>query len=222
MKFTKAFSGFLLLLLAACGERDMIAPVVEPDYFPLEIGNYWVYEVEETTYSLLEVVTSNYELRETLVDTIEGESPTYLMLQERRANEGEEWEADSMFTVRKTSTALIVTENNLAYARMAFPVERGKEWNGNAYNALPEAEYEYVEVSTILSELEFGTLVQVQLSDIEQNLVNQDEQYQIYAEGVGLIEKNYIRFNFVTSGENLGEIESGRVLKQYLKEYEKN
>ncbi len=214
------FPGVLLLVfLLACGEREVIPPKVEPGYFPLEIGNYWIYEVEETTHSLLEVVSSEYDLRETVVDTIGGADTTYLILQQRRSNEGEEWQADSMFTIRMTTSALIVTENNLAYARMAFPVELGKEWNGNAYNALPDTEYEYVEAPTPLSELEFTNLIQVQLSDVEQNLVNQDQRYQIFAKGVGLVEKNYIRLNFVTSGENLGEIESGRILKQYLKEY---
>lgn len=211
----------LAWIVTSCSREEISIPT-HGDYFPLAIGNYWIYDVDETSYTLLGESQFTYELRETVTDTLLGSDTSWLILRERRSAESDDWSADSVYTVRKTSIGVVLTQSNQSFLRLSYPVEVGKKWNGNAFNGASGENYEYVPVSSTGSSLALEGLIQVTQSNIEQNLVNQDQRFEIYANQVGLVEKNYIRLNFSTSGENLGEIESGRILKQYLKEYGQN
>lgn len=212
---------FLVFIgLMSCSEERLTPLVDDRDYFPVRLGQFYEYAVEETTHSLLGEVNTAYEIREEFFDVIvTGSDTTFLVKRFTRPDSTFSWEQDSVYSLRRTAGQLIVTENNIPFVRLTFPVMIGNEWNGNAFNALPQANYELMDGGKSLSPLTIADLVKVQISDIPQTLVRQDQRYHLYGRGIGLVEKNYIRINFVTSGQNLGTIESGRILKQYLKKY---
>lgn len=187
------------------------------DFYPLERSMHWLYEVEEVNFDAFGGDTTHYFLEERIGDSLIAPSGEVRYFLERyRGEDSLNMKLDSIWTVQKFQNSLVVTENNLSIVKLTFPVELGKSWNGNAYNSKDERLF-YYENGTDLDE------VKVVISDIPQNLVNQDERYEVYQRGVGLVRKNHITLSFcsVNCSSELGEIQSGRILKQQLISYGK-
>ena len=65
-------------------------------------------------------------------------------------------------------------------------------------------------------------ILRIVINDIPQNSVFTDSRSEFYLQDIGLIEKDYLTLNFCTTGcDSLGQITSGRILKQTLFEYGK-
>ncbi len=218
----KATLLFLVILSFACEEQvTKITLDNGYDFYPLELGNYWVYEVEKVDILGFIPDTSRYYLREELTDTLLSESGIVKYFLERQVSQDQiNWEVDSVWTVHRLDQALVVSENNLPLIKLTFPVKVGGIWDGNAYNNQAESLFYYETTDLDIDSLE---AVRVVLSDIKKNIVNQDERSEIYERGVGLISKEYIKLNFCSVNcEFPGEIESGMVLIQKLIEHGQN
>ncbi|WP_421895072.1 hypothetical protein [Marinoscillum sp.] len=217
---------FLTFLLACDEEPSDIS--IEPgyDFFPVKMGQYRTYWVEEVNFGAFGGDTSRYFLSEVISDSlISGDGTVKYLVERSKSTDSITWKLDSIWTVHRFKDIMIVTENNVPYAKMAFPVIAGNRWDGNAFNAQPEKMYYYQAISqlTHLESTGASDFVQVIIEDIEENLVNQDERSETYAKGIGLVEKDYVTLQFCSAncGE-LGEIQSGRILKQNLVGYGPN
>jgi hypothetical protein len=59
------------------------------------------------------------------------------------------------------------------------------------------------------------------ISDLPPNIVNQNEQSEVYGKGIGLIEKKSVILNFCTIDcDSVGQIESGRFSFYKLVDYD--
>ncbi|MFT7030574.1 MAG: hypothetical protein ACJA2C_001972 [Marinoscillum sp.] len=216
---------FLGVVLFSC-DGEVVTPTLKlaSAYFPFEIGAYRDYEVEEITFNLEGPDTSNYFLREVFNDSIvSGQGDVRYLMQRFTSADQETWTLSNTWTARKVDQSIIVTEDNIDYLKLASPVALGTTWNGNSFNTLSTIGYYYAANTETVTALELpadSELIKLVIEDIEANLVNQDERYEWYAEGLGLIAKDYISLEFCTinCGE-LGEIQSGRILKQTLVAY---
>ncbi|MFT6867377.1 MAG: hypothetical protein ACJA08_002219 [Cyclobacteriaceae bacterium] len=220
----KLFSILLLATLVSCGDES------EPesfdsgfDYYPKSNRVERIYDVTAISFDLLGSETSNYQLKEYVFDSIITSSGlvTYVLKRETRTNESEVWESDSLWTFRFTDSQLILTENNVPYVKLTFPVYDGQTWDGNAYNSQSSQIYSLENISQSVPNVPLDTpMIKLVISDIPANLVSQDQRYEIYAKGIGLIEKNYIVLNFCTTNcDNIGQVQSGRILHERLLEY---
>ncbi|GAB3936247.1 hypothetical protein [Larkinella terrae] len=173
------------------------------DYFPLEPGRFWVYEVSEQRFSLNGTSTlQTFQLREVITgsatDPIGG---TVLRTERyRRASDGDVWQPDSAGSIRIYDDQLIKTESNVSYLKLVLPVTESGRWNGNAYNSLGDDEYLVRNTGRPLSVLnqtfaETATVVQQN----DSTLVNQDKRIEIYARDVGLVYKEKIQLQFCSS-----------------------
>ncbi len=216
---------FLGVLLFSC-DGEEVTPTLKlaSVYFPLEIGAYRDYEVEEITFNLEGPDTSHYFLREVFNDSIvSGQGDVRYLMQRFTSVDQVAWTLSDTWTARKVDQSIIVTEDNIDYLKLASPVALGTTWNGNAFNTLSAVGYYYIGNTASVSNVELpveSEVIKLVIEDIEANLVNQDQRYEWYAEGIGLIAKDYISLEFCTinCGE-LGEIQSGRILKQTLVAY---
>ncbi len=210
----------LLRLLSSCNETKEIDPnSIGYDFYPIEIGQYRIYDVEEIIYEISGFDTSVFQLRETIFDSIPSvDQTTYLLRRDKRDNASLEWEADSVWTVTKTTNFLAVNENNISFIKLTFPVKNGNEWNGNSLNSNNELTYYYQPLAApFIDSILISDHIRVVIEDIEQNIVNQDLRSEVYARNIGLLSKDYLSLNYCTAGcTELGEIESGRSLKQTL------
>ncbi len=220
------FRFFILLLVfssfVSCNETKEVGPeTLGFDFYPLSIGEYRVYDVEEINYLITGFDTAVYQLREIITDSIRtNDQTTYLLRRDIRVNELEDWESDSVWTVTKTSNYLAITENNIPFIKITFPVKEGKEWDGNSLNSRAEQIYYYQQVDSLLIDsLVVEDQIRVVIEDVEENVTGVDLRSEVYIKGIGLAEKNYLTQKRCTSsdcGPDLGEVIAGRAVRQTL------
>lgn len=217
---TGILSFLALIGLLACNETQVIDPSsVGQGYYPIEIGQFRIYDIEEISYDLVSFDTSVYQLRETVFDSIKSSNQTnYLIRRDKRDNEMEEWVTDSIWSAIKTEHFVSVSENNVPFIKLTFPVSIGRTWDGNSLNSGFERTYYYQDLTnSIIDSIAPENHIRVIIEDIERNIVNQDERSEVFVNGIGLVEKDYLTLQFCTVDCNeVGEIQFGRSLKQTL------
>jgi len=119
------------------------------NYFPLEIGDYRIYQIQQIEYSLFAATdTAHYQLKELVVDTFSTQSElNYILHRFKRDLSTDKWQLDSVWTSRRTQNHAIVVENNISFVKMVFPIRLDKVWDGNLFNASPPDEYQITEIS---------------------------------------------------------------------------
>jgi len=70
MKTVWSFIGVLLLFLSSCKKEDPICPPTPPNYMPLDIGNYWVYETFRVDTNGTELMLNFHDSMVVTGDTI--------------------------------------------------------------------------------------------------------------------------------------------------------
>ena len=217
--------GVFVLLVAlatiACNEtKDVGESDLGYDYYPLSIGNYSIYDVEEINYLITGFDTLNYQLRETIIDSIPSiDQITYLLRRDIRENASDQWVSDSVWTVARRDNFLAITENNIPFIKLTFPVTLGSEWDGNSLNSRSGVTYFYQSTGRFIDSLSIEDHVRVIIEDIEENITGVDLRSEVYARGVGLVQKNYLTQTRCTAsdcGVDLGEVIAGRSLRQTL------
>ncbi len=215
----------LLLLLAttfSCNEtKEVNLSTLGYDFYPIELGQYRIYDVEEIRFDLIGFDTSIFQLRETIFDSIvSNDRINYLIRRDKRNTSNDPWVSDSVWQVSRTASFLSITENNIPFMKLVFPVSMGQEWDGNSLNVKSELIYEYQPVDqTFIDSLSANDHIRVVIEDIQENVTGVDLRNEVFVRGIGLVEKNYLTQTKCTSsgcGEDLGEVDSGRSLKQRL------
>ncbi|MEM6643547.1 MAG: hypothetical protein AAF616_11255 [Bacteroidota bacterium] len=221
----KYFFLVLLVWLAGCNESVEADPNdLGFDFYPTLVNQYRIYEVEEINFRITGFDTANYQLRETIFDSLVSlDQVTYLIRRDKRDNALEEWRSDSIWTVTPTERFVAVAENNIQFLKLTFPVRPGISWNGNSLNARGLQTYFYEEVSTsTFEEAPLSDQIRLIIEDIPESSVGVDLRSEIYVRGIGLVEKDYLTQVKCTAGScgaDLGKVQGGRLLKQNLIEY---
>lgn len=193
------------------------------NYYPVELGLYRVYQVEETNYALVGSETSVYQLRESMVDTSNIGSEIRIVLnRESRLDANDEWQLDSVWTARIDPNRLIVTENNVPFVKLTFPIVNETIWDGNSSNTRNFDDYRTDNTlkDTVLYEQPYSDLWTVVQSDLGEDILGRNDRSEIYAPDVGLLIKNVVIWNYCQmdcSSEK--QIVAGRELSQTLIEY---
>lgn len=213
---------FIFVFLTSCNEKVDVTPeILGQDYYPISIGQYRIYDVEEIIYKLAAFDTSHYQLRETIFDSlVSADQITYLIRRDKRNNAQEQWTSDSVWTATRTENYLAISENNVPFMKLTFPIESGREWDGNSLNTKSEIIYYYTGTTEqLIDSISLDNHIRLIIEDIEPNIVNQDERSEVYVRDIGLVQKHYMTLKFCTVDCNeIGEIEGGRFLNQVLTE----
>ncbi len=222
----------LLLIFAACDseKRDADPEALGYQYYPLAVGDYRIYDVQDIRFTLLGGGdTSNYQLKEAIHDYY-GESQDdttyYLYRYSRNPEITENWNLDSVWTIRKDLRRVIVTENNIPLVKLVFPFRTGQTWDANVMNAEEPALY------TIASSGEnwqkgdqvYESAVRVIERNNMDTVIQERYSEAVYAPEVGLVYKELRYIDYcATTVECLGMgiIEGGRKYVLQLKEYGK-
>ena len=240
MNFTLKYLNYLALssalLILGCSTDDALPPVLSDaaplgsNYYPLAIGRYAVYEVEDIRYSLRDGAdTTRYQLREQVADSLVGAGGEIIYILERYAkNQPEDrWQLDSVWTVRRNEQRVVVVENNVPFVKLVFPFQEDLQWDGNRLNSRPALTYALnLTDSTLRQEIgaawdslldDSRTVVQRQL----ETLVNDSVLVETYAPAAGLIYKKTRILQYCADEDCIGQqqIESGRLYRQTLIDY---
>jgi hypothetical protein len=228
-----AFSAFSLF---ACNSRDIQPKALGTEYFPLQVGSSWLYDVSETTITQLGgQVNSRYELKIDVIDSIPTtDGITYVFRRTQRADPSIPWTTLVTWSARKDAFNAVMQEGNIPYVKLSFPLIKGKSWDGNGLNSLggkdkcPDGSftcdnYEVTSVSERFDTPAFGfddTVTVVESND-DDPIVMKDVRQSVYARSVGLVYREVTVFEYCTVGPCIGQqvVENGSILKQTLKGY---
>lgn len=168
------------------------------NYFPNGVSTYIDYEVDSISYGPLND-TSHFYLREKIAEEFvdnEGQLSTRLE-RYKRPNLDADWTLTDVWFQKRTTTTAERIEENIRYVRLTFPINPENNWDGNVYNTDDVWNYRYVNIAAPyeLNGLTYEKSVRVnQRNNI--NLIDQEEAWEIYADGVGLIHKKLTDLTF--------------------------
>ena len=198
--------GFLLVILGlatSCQPTNSLIADSDQAFFPLETGRFMVYTITEERFSLTAApARKSYQLKELIGPTYINASgqTAYRILRFRRLNDQELWQADSIWSARRTETEALRTENGQTRVCLTFPLADGQPWNGNAYNTLGADDYEARNIRQVFRVLEnrFDRTVTV-VRQQDSTLISQDKRLEVYAFDVGMVYRETIKLQFCSS-----------------------
>jgi hypothetical protein len=234
---------FLLLLLLAfcsgCGSNENPVAVDEQLYNPLRVGDYRIYKIKETQISAFDVKKNfEYEIKTVISDSIANAAGTftYVISRFKRTLPTEAWASLDTWTSRMDSREVIVQEGNVPFLKLNFPVETGREWNGNKYNNQESVEfcdgtaitscdlYSFGEIEkpyTTGAGVTFDKTIEVVENNNLDLIVKQDVRRAVYAWQVGLVFREINVLEYCTVGDCFGKqkVQKGLVYQQELLAY---
>ncbi len=209
------------LLASSCKETTEAVPETGRDYYPVAVGNYWVYAVRDTLWSTANINNqhstprdSTYQLRETITETFTDAAgqPAYRLVRAKRASASAAWVNDSIFTLSVLPSALVLNRGNSRTVELIFPPREGRTWNFNAfnnnYNDTMRAETR--QFATVATPFTTGggnsgltaVTYPVTLTTANTNAGSETSQLrrvsyqQVYSKGIGLVFRRRVNFAF--------------------------
>ena len=233
MRYTILAAVVILAIYTIGCDTDRVEPDFErlgSAYFPLKVGQYNIYAVQNIDYKVTgEVINANFERKSSVVDSFinQAGSVSYILYDYTRQTESDIWQFEKAYSARKDGNQAVVTDNNTSFIKLSFPVANGRTWNGNALNTLDSNLYVIDSVGfryiTPAEDTLKNTLTVIQ-ADNQDFTVELDRRYELYALNIGLAYKEEVSLEYCTDTDCLGQqqIEEGYEYRQYLIEYGNN
>lgn len=233
---------FVLLAISiftGCDDNEPSEPVTLTDYFPLQTGNYFIYDVEETTIAFNVEAKEEYALRVVISDSVIADDGTtvYVMSRSRRNAANEPWQPLETWSARQSVNQLIISEGNVQIVALVTPLVVGQQWNGNELNNRGGREacgvdddpcdvftIESLDANFQINGDLFNTGLLVIESDDPDPLTITDVRKAVYGNGIGLISVDREVLDFCTTPPSCfgtGFVNSGYRYKQTLTAYGK-
>lgn len=218
----------LAAVMLACSDNNKEIASAGYEYFPLEEGNYVIYQVEKTQYSVADdPIQVSYYLKELCSKPyIDGAgNEIYKIERYKKTSLQQNWKIDSVWTAYRPLDKAVKVENNIAFVKMVFPVSNGNKWNGNLLNTLSAENYK---ASTNTNSLKINNLIFDKSLTVTQkydsSLVSLDKRQEIYAPNIGLVYKETSNLEYCQSSQDCigkGIIDSGQKLVMKIVSYGK-
>ncbi|QIP15387.1 hypothetical protein G8759_23530 [Spirosoma aureum] len=223
----KKCSLYVFVLLIFClGEscqRESLGPASDDSaYFPLQIGDYWIYQVTQDTYSSINPVTEHiYQVQEKISSSYNQNGQLFFLMEESiKRTAQSDWQLTTIRTVYKNLTQAVSLDNNVPVVKLVFPIAPTTSWNTNLYNSNPDTllRYEDQYRSFSLGKLNFENTVSV-LGANDSTLVNLEKYRRVYARNIGLVYRENVSLVYCQASADCvgkGIIESGTKQKWEL------
>lgn len=198
-----------LSILASCEEETIsVGPeqmLRGQEYFPLEVGRYTEYSVRQVNHKeLIEDEYLQFFIRHEITEaSAEGADSVFRIERFRKPTLIDDWEADSVWTVRREGNRIVQVESNVPFVKLIFPLQTPLTWDGNAYNIMPQEDYslEKVDSAYSLNGFEFERAATVVHKDAY-TLIDQDIREEVYAAGVGLVYRKRETYSFINDSQS--------------------
>ena len=204
---------FLLILFIASCQEELAEPLQlgeDQVYFPVELNQKITYDVDSivlfNTVRGVVYDTARSQVQEELVEAFLGADGDTIYRGQRlwRRNSTDSWQPNQTYTVTKNATRAQLTEDNLTFTKLVFPIRPGVSWDGNAaFNERREFpvggefvtiyefwDYRYAAapLDTVINGNTLTNTWLVEQAD-QDLLINLRRAYERYAPGVGLVEQ---------------------------------
>ena len=189
---------FLFIALSAstwfsCKKEIVEAPALSFNYFPTEKGKFIIYNVDSIYHSESDnnnddsVFSYQFQIKDKIDSSyidLEGRV-NQVRLRYHRDNDTMQWQLTEVWTQYLSTTSAYLTEENIKYHKLSFPINSSITWNGNDSNTEEEELYfyEYYHESDFINGLSFDSTLSVIQID-ENNFVETIYGNEKYAAGV--------------------------------------
>jgi hypothetical protein len=225
-------------LIFSCSADEPVIPDMGYDYYPLQVGRYTIYEVEETSISQSVETEVSYEIRVTVADSSINQQGivTYVLVREKRADASDNWESLDTWSTEIINNRLVQNEGNTLFVKLIFPPSLNLSWNGNQFNDLTDngeifydgdvTQYRISEINqpvTLNTGFTANSSLTVLQNDYNDDFTGIDERKEIFSKDDGLIFKEVIQktycsdFNDPCYGQQ--KVDNGFIFIQSLKEH---
>ncbi len=235
MKYQKIYLLILALglIVVSCNKDEKDTPntskqqsYLENSYFPLQIGNWIAYQIEDINIDEQSEVydTLSYQIKEVIESVCEqnDEYTDYKVKRYHRPNAMESWMPLNVWQIRKYHRRTHKIEENVEYIRLVMPIEVGKIWDGNAFNVYEAKDYEVesIQKETVLDETRNVLIVSHGKGE---SLIDKTFEEEQYAENLGLISKTNIdvRLNINPNKPWQEKVAKGTIFRQTIIDYKK-
>lgn len=211
--------------ISSCKESSVKPEPLNDNYYPVEVGTFWRYQVVKTRWQNNKPTATQSELGERVADkyTDAAGKVTYRIIRSHRANATAAWIEDSVMSVTVLPKTVEQTRSNRRTVELIYPVRAGAVWNRNAYNDLDTVVAQNRRYENVGAAFTVGTKQYTQtittFDEDENNIFYVNTQKRVFAQGVGPIYRERRRLfycqdpsqncqvgaKYITSGEELVE-----------------
>ncbi len=217
----------IVLIFASCEtEVEEVPTDFGFDYQPLEIGLFWIYDVDQTTYFGENDSEDEQFFYRDLVRTfyLNGAREQVFVINRAKSTDKINWTTQVEYTLLRREFRLLRTTENQTLVNLVFPPDLGKIWDGNIYRNQKEDEFEIDSVGNkIAGGGSSDTIVRVNQEDSDDQITYRDIRYEVFEKGVGMIEKYDEVITYCSRNDCLGKkiIDSGSEVYMKLVDYGK-
>ena len=197
MRIFLLFILFLTVFFWSCKkEIESSEPsFVENKYFPLEVGRWVSYQIQEINIDKESAVndTVSYQIKEKIESIIENTDSykTYRLERYFRNDSTEEWTIFNVWQIRRFPNRIHKIEENIEYIKLLTPAKINQKWDGNAYNKQDLQEYQLTNFQTyFIHHRDLNTAIVVQQD--QESLIDKKLFEEQYCQTIGLIKKTEI------------------------------
>lgn len=216
------------MFFASCDqEKETPSLDFEKDFQPLEIGNFWIYEIDEIIYfGENDSEEDQYFIRDRVrTSYLNAENEITYVVERSRSSNRQNWITVLEYTMVHRDKSLIRTINNVPVVPLVFPPSIGSVWNGRAFQAEGNDEFEIELADPVTFPGNEGVeLVRVNQENLDDKITVRDIRYEVFGKGVGLLEKYDEVLTYCSRNDCLGQelISSGSKTHLILLEYGSN
>lgn len=187
------------------------------DFQPLEVGLFWIYEVDETVYfGENDSEQEQFFYRDLIRNFYTNEAGEQVFIVDRsKSSNLVQWEMVLEYTLIQRELALVRTIENQPLVTLVFPPKNGVVWNGNIYRDYSEDDFELINS---------GNSIRVNQENSDDKVTYRDIRFEVYELGVGLVEKYDEVLTYCSRNDCLGDmlIDSGYKVQMKLTDYGKD
>jgi hypothetical protein len=204
------------------------------EYFPLDSGRYWIWEVDSIIFTPL---GSGQVQRDTIktyikevvesVYTDNAGRPTARIERYQSNSTDYVWNITDVWFANLTQRTGEKIEENLRFVKLIFPPKQNQTWSGNQYIKVTETiewlkDWTYrviaLDVPNTFNGISFDSTITVLQHDSE-NLIEKTFATETYAKNVGLVYKEWLNLEKTRVTEPWTNPEKGFILKMTIKEF---
>jgi hypothetical protein len=215
---------FAFVVIFSCKKDKKIIPSVPSyNYFPTQQGRFVVFDVDSVVHRTDDndnddsVSYYHFQIKDVIDSSYTDlEGKTRQVVVRYYSDSITTWTLRSVWSQLLTTSAAYRYEDNVAYHKLAFPINSSIEWNGNDKNTNDEEFYSYEDIHSSLSlnGNDFDSTITVLQID-ELNFIERKYGKEIYAQNVGMIfhQRDELDFN------GAGQVSSGTEYKMTVVDY---
>ncbi|WBL41166.1 hypothetical protein PBT90_10400 [Algoriphagus halophytocola] len=210
----------LLILFGSCDREIEEGPIdLGYDFQPLEVGLFWIYEVDQTIYfGENDAEQSQFFYRDQIRSFYLNAAGEQVFVVGRSKSEDlNAWENVLQYTLIPRSKSLVRSVNNEALVTLVFPPKDGQVWDGEIYSADQPDDFQ------MEMDLNANTLRVIQ-EESDDEVTYRDHRFETYERGIGMVEKYDEVLTYCSRNDCLGQqlIDSGFKIQLTLSDYGKN